>query len=174
MCSRHNCLVILTSSAERKPNEWDTERWVKIVFLSSFMDTLCRATTKIMFALWWRTVYMLTGVLFWCLFSSQNEHQNNTFVSENTVRHASTYIILYVFYNFIGSYIIGLPRWLVSWRLMSIRVLFHCEIFLRRRRWPCTVLFAYRVMKLGLVNFAVCLSKYSDKQIDIRYQTFLL
>ena len=40
-------------------------------------------------------------VLFWCLFPSLlcnegNKHQNNTRVSAETVRHESTYIILYL------------------------------------------------------------------------------
>ena len=54
-----------------------------------------------MYVLLWRTVYALTRVLFWCLFpsllrNSGNKHQNNPLVSAQTVRHASTYIILYV------------------------------------------------------------------------------
>ena len=54
-----------------------------------------------MYVLLWRTVYALTRVLFWSLFpsllrNSGNKHQNNPLVSAQTVRHASTYIILYV------------------------------------------------------------------------------
>ena len=54
-----------------------------------------------MYVLSWRTVFALTPrVLFWCLFSSLlrnsgNKHKNNTLVSTETVRHESTYIILY-------------------------------------------------------------------------------
>ena len=55
-----------------------------------------------MYVLLWRTVYALTPrVLFWCLFpsllrNSGNKHQNNLLVSAQIVRHASTYIILYL------------------------------------------------------------------------------
>ena len=54
-----------------------------------------------MYALAWRTVYALTRGLFWCLYpelrsSEGNKHQNNTRVSAKTVRHKSTYIILFL------------------------------------------------------------------------------
>ena len=54
-----------------------------------------------MYVLSWRTVSALTRVLFWYLFpsllrNSGNKHQNNPLVSAETVRHSSTYIILYV------------------------------------------------------------------------------
>ena len=53
----------------------------------------------------WRTVSALTRELFWYLFpsllrNSGNKHQNNPLVSAETVRHSSTYIILYVLYEF--------------------------------------------------------------------------
>ena len=46
----------------------------------------------------------LTRVLFWYLFpsllrNSGNKHQNNPLVSAETVRHSSTYIILYIYYD---------------------------------------------------------------------------
>ena len=46
-------------------------------------------------------VSVLTRELFWCLFPSLlhnagNKHQNNPLVSAETVRHSSTYIILYI------------------------------------------------------------------------------
>ena len=49
----------------------------------------------------WRSVSALTRVLLWCLFpsllrNSGNKHKNNPLVSAETVRHSSTYIILYV------------------------------------------------------------------------------
>ena len=49
----------------------------------------------------WRTVYALTRVLFWCLFpelrsNEGNKQQINTRVSAYTVRHKSTYIILFL------------------------------------------------------------------------------
>ena len=54
-----------------------------------------------MYVLSWRTVSALTRVLLWYLFpsllrNSVNKHQNNPLVSAETVRHSSTYIILYV------------------------------------------------------------------------------
>ena len=52
-------------------------RCVKIVVLSSFMDTLCRVRNKIMYALSWWTVSMLTRVLFWCLFPSLLRNSGN-------------------------------------------------------------------------------------------------
>ena len=74
---------------------------VKILVSASFMNLLCRVRNKLMYVLLWRTVYALTRVLFWCLFPSLlrnlgNKHQNNPPVSAQTVRHASTYIILYL------------------------------------------------------------------------------
>ena len=39
-------------------------RWVKIVILSSFFSSLCRARNKIMYVFSWRTVSALTRVLF--------------------------------------------------------------------------------------------------------------
>ena len=54
-----------------------------------------------MYVLSWRTVSALTRVLFRFLFpsllrNSGNKHQNNPLVSAETVRHESTYIILYL------------------------------------------------------------------------------
>ena len=47
----------------------------------------------------------LTRVLFWYLFpelqsNSEIKHQNNPLVSAETIRHSSTYIILYVIWCF--------------------------------------------------------------------------
>ena len=108
--SRHNCLVIVTSStidcdviSKNDDRASGTRgRCVKIVVLSSFMDSLCRVRNKIMYVLSWRTVSVLTRVLFWYLFpsllrNSGNKHQYNLLVSAETFRHSSTYIILYVF-----------------------------------------------------------------------------
>ena len=47
-----------------------------------------------MYVLPWWTVSALTRVLFWCLF---DKHQNDPLVSAESVRHSSTYIILYMF-----------------------------------------------------------------------------
>ena len=48
----------------------ETRGWcVKILVLAQFMDSLCHVRNKIMYVLLWRTVYVLTRVLFWCLFS---------------------------------------------------------------------------------------------------------
>ena len=66
--SRHNCLVIFKSSAiECDVNrEGQTQgRCVKIVVLSSFMDSSCRVRNKVMYVL---SVHALTRVLIWCLF----------------------------------------------------------------------------------------------------------
>ena len=54
-----------------------------------------------MYALEWRTVSALTRGLFWCLFpelrsNKGNKHQNNTRLIAETVRHESTYIILFL------------------------------------------------------------------------------
>ena len=92
--SRHNCLVIVTSSA--LDCDVISRTWIEQVshgdgvwrssFLSSFMGSLCRVGNKIMYVLSWQTVYALTRVLFWCLFpsllrNSGNKHQNNPLVS---------------------------------------------------------------------------------------------
>ena len=68
------------------------------------MDSLCRVRNIIMNVLVWRTVSVLTRVLFWYLFTSflrnsGNKHQNNPLVSTETVHHSSTYITgsLYLF-----------------------------------------------------------------------------
>ena len=57
--------------------------------------------SRIMYVLEWRTVSALARGLFWCLFpelrsNEGNTHQNNTRVSAETVRHESTYIILFL------------------------------------------------------------------------------
>ena len=84
----HQQLIMMSST------EWRLSKWfVKIIFLSSFMDSLCRVRNKIIYVLSWRTVPALTGVLFWCLF---DKHHNNTVMSTETVRHLSTYIIPYI------------------------------------------------------------------------------
>ena len=54
-----------------------------------------------MYVLEWRIVSAHTRGLFWCLFpelrsNEGNEYQNNTRVSAETVRHKSTYIILFL------------------------------------------------------------------------------
>ena len=54
-----------------------------------------------MYVLEWRTVSALTRGLFWCLFpelrsNEGNKYQNNIRVSAETVRHESTYIILFL------------------------------------------------------------------------------
>ena len=65
----------------------ETRGWcVKILVLAPLKDSLCRIRNKIMYVLLWQTVYVLTGVLFWCLFhsllrDSGNKHQNNPLVS---------------------------------------------------------------------------------------------
>ena len=56
---------------------------------------------RILYALEWRTVSVLTRGLFWCLFpelrsNEGNKYQNNTRVSTEAVRHESTYIILFL------------------------------------------------------------------------------
>ena len=57
-----------------------------------------------MYVLSWRTVSVLTRVLFLCLFSSLlrnsgNNHKNNPLLNAETFRHLSTYIILYMLYK---------------------------------------------------------------------------
>ena len=52
----------------------------------------------------WRSVSVLTRVLFWCLFpsllhNSGGKHQINPLVNAETARHSSTYIILYISFN---------------------------------------------------------------------------
>ena len=54
-----------------------------------------------MYVLEWRIVSALTRGLFWCLFpelrsNEGNKYQNNPLVSAETVRHESTYIILFL------------------------------------------------------------------------------
>ena len=54
-----------------------------------------------MYVLEWRTVSVITRGLFWCLFpelrsNEGNLHQNNTWLSTETVCHESTYIILFL------------------------------------------------------------------------------
>ena len=107
--SRHNCLVIMMSSAidcdiisRTKTERVRHGNYVKrLSFLLSFMDSLCRAKNIIMYVPSWWTVPALTRVLFRCSFSlllrnSGNKHQNNLLVSADTVRHLSTHIILYI------------------------------------------------------------------------------
>ena len=80
---------------------WVSETWVDLwrsLCLWSYMDLLYHVRNIIMYELSWQTVYVLTRVLFWCLFSlllrnSGNKHQNNHLVSAEIVHHLSTYII---------------------------------------------------------------------------------
>ena len=124
MWSRHNSLVIVTSSAidcdvlsrtkTMQVRHWDDVRWLS--FLSSFMDSFCRVRNKIMYVLSWRTVSVLTQVLFWCLFpsllrNSGDKHQKNPLVGVETVRHSSTYIILYIFYTPIIEPLFHVSHW---------------------------------------------------------------
>ena len=106
----HNCLVIVTSLAidcdvisGTKAERVRRERYVKIVVLSSFMYSLCHVRNRMIYVLSWRTISVLTRVLFCYLFppllrNSGNKHQNNPLVSAQTVRHSSTYIIFYISY----------------------------------------------------------------------------
>ena len=53
-----------------------------------------------MYVLEWRIVLALTRGLFWCLFpelrsNEGNKHENDTRVSAETVRHESTYLIVF-------------------------------------------------------------------------------
>ena len=95
------CDVISRTKTERV-------RRCVMIFLSSFMDWLCRVRNEIMYVLSWRTVLALSQGLFWCLFpslhrNSANKHQNKTLVSAETARHLNTYIILYILLEY-GSY----------------------------------------------------------------------
>ena len=77
------------------------------------MDLLCRVRNSTMYVLSWRTVSATTRVLFWYLFpwllhNTENKHRNKPLVSSETVRHSSTYIILYICRyrdDHVGSYI---------------------------------------------------------------------
>ena len=93
---------IMTSSAERKPSDWDTGTACKDRhFLSSFMDSLCRVRNKIMYVLSWRTVSALTrdlfGVYFPLCFATREMNTKITlsWALPETVPHSGTYIILY-------------------------------------------------------------------------------
>ena len=80
------------------------------------MDSLCRVRNKIMYVLSWRTGSALTRVLFLFLFplllrNSGNKHKKHPLVSVETVRHSSTYIILYIAHLVVEPYI-PRPRFL--------------------------------------------------------------
>ena len=65
----HHQQLIVMSSAERKPSKWDTGLICEDhPFWSSFMDLLCHEK-KMIYVLSWQTVYVVTRVLFRCLFS---------------------------------------------------------------------------------------------------------
>ena len=70
--------------------------YVKVVILLSFMNSLWYVRNKMMYVLSWQNVSALTRVLFW-LCSSVYKHQNNPLESSETVRHSSTYIVLYIY-----------------------------------------------------------------------------
>ena len=96
------------------------------------MDSLCRVRNKIMYVLSWRTVSVHTRVLFWYFFpsllrNSGNKHQNNPVVSAETVRHSSTYIILYIM-SYIG------PSAVVS-EAFSILIPDICHTITDRMHW---------------------------------------
>ena len=50
-------------------------------FLSSLVYSLCRLRNKIVYALSWRTVYVITWVLSWCFALVALLHQNNSLLS---------------------------------------------------------------------------------------------
>ena len=62
-----------------------------------FMDLLCRVRNNMVYLLSLRTVYILTRVLFWCLFHTllgnwENKQENNPLMG-----HSSSYIILHLY-----------------------------------------------------------------------------
>ena len=88
------------------------------------MDSLRPVRNEIMYVLLWRTVSVLTWVLFWYLFpsllcNSGNKHQNSPLVSAETVRHLSTCIILYIF-KFLATNLLAPTSGLVSANLPKI------------------------------------------------------
>ena len=100
-----------------------TRAWcVKILVFRVIVYSLCRIRNKIMYVLLWRTVNAPTPVLFWCLFpsllrNSGKKRQDNPLVSALTVRHASTYIVLYVWQVWSVSLVknscwsVGMRKW---------------------------------------------------------------
>ena len=85
--------------------------------------------SRIMYVLEWRNVSAPMRVLFGCLFPSLrsnegNKHQNNTWVSTETVHHESTYIILFL-----------------AWHNKSINDNRHVELY---RSSPCLTRLVFR------------------------------
>ena len=106
-----DCDFISKLKTEQVRNGEDVQR---LSFLSSTVDSLCHVGNKIKHVLLWRTVLALTRVLFLCLFPSLlhnlgNKHKNNPLVSTETVRHLSTYIILFVMMQ------VGSQTWLTAY-----------------------------------------------------------
>ena len=58
---------IVTSSAERKPNEWGTGSMSEDRRFNVILSSLCRVRNIVMYFLSWRTVSVLTRVFLWCL-----------------------------------------------------------------------------------------------------------
>ena len=78
-----------------------------------------------MYALSSRTVSVLTRVLYLCLFPSLlgnlgNKHKNIPLVSAETVRHSSTYTILFKFKDCYTTTLIS-QKWLFRWPFIGIR-----------------------------------------------------
>ena len=76
-------------------------RCVKIVVLSSFMDSLCRVRNKILHVPSWRTASAITlecyfGIYLPPWFATREKHQYIPPLSAETVCHSSTYIFLYI------------------------------------------------------------------------------
>ena len=91
---------IVTSSAERRPSEWDTGTMCKDHFFVIIYGYVNCIRNKIMYVISSRTVSTFTQVLFLCLFpsllrNSGNKWKNNPLVRAETTRHSSTYILLY-------------------------------------------------------------------------------
>ena len=100
-----HCDVISNRLWHHQQNEnWVSEtqgRCVNIVLFIVIYGFVLSCKKKIMYVLSWRTASALTRVFFWCLFplllrNSENKHQINPLLSAETVRHLSTYIILYI------------------------------------------------------------------------------
>ena len=96
--SVHLCVLELIHHETWRSMQFNT-RDIEVTSLTNMVDQRNIIFTN-MYLLEWRTVSAPTRGLFWCLFpelrnNEENNTKNNTRVSAETVRHESTYVILF-------------------------------------------------------------------------------
>ena len=97
-------MQLLNYTLNQRHSVFEVMAWISfyIPYKSRCVITYpCPGLLRIIYVHVWQTVSALTRGLFWCLFpklrsNKGNKHQNNTWVSTETVRHERSYITLFL------------------------------------------------------------------------------